>query len=247
MKPEWQEILDRHKDINREDDFRYLLEREKLPEDFIEYYFEKLGVDLVLVFQKLSEDFILRHYDDINYFVNDEETGEIDNCWKFVFMYQDLSEEFLRRPEVVEAIRGGDSFYFDFWESVALNQKLSEQYIRDNNYKLPSATLCLQQDLSEKYMRDFKSTMNWYNIARRQKMSDEFMEEFEDELEPFIEDYYLENPYADPKIKVKYMKAKGIIRVEHREDISQPASSIVRKQEKHEGFLKDLEDLEDLI
>ena len=116
-------------------DWDIFLKLQKLSESFIEKYIDNVNWRHISIYQKLSEDFIEKHCDEVN--------------WNCISRYQTLSEEFIEK-------------YIDKvdWFYISIYQKLSEEFI-------------------EKY----KDKVNWHNISIYQKLSEEFIEKYIDKVD----------------------------------------------------------------
>lgn len=74
----------------------------------------------------------------------------------------------------------------DYWEILTKNQKLSENFIKENINQFRSnyyfANISGYQSLSENFIKEFKDDelINWEYISRYQKLSENFIIEFKD-------------------------------------------------------------------
>ena len=80
---------------------------QKLSEEFIEKYSDRVDWDYISAYQKLSENFIEEHVDKVN--------------WNCISKYQKLSEEFIE--EHVDEVN---------WYCISKYQKLSEEFIEEH-------------------------------------------------------------------------------------------------------------------
>jgi len=70
-----------------------------------------------------------------------------------------------------------------YWKDVSKNQKLSEDFIRENQDKVNWYCISKYQKLSEEFIREFQDKVDWYNISAYQKLSEEFIREFQDKVD----------------------------------------------------------------
>lgn len=131
--------------------------------------------------QKLSEDFIREFQDKVDwwYISSHENLSEIFICefqnkmnWCTISACQKLSESFIR--EFQDKVD---------WEWISKYQKLSENFIREFKNYVYWYCISKYQKLSEGFIREFKYKVSWYCISKYQKLSNEFIEEFKDKLD----------------------------------------------------------------
>ena len=127
-----------------------------LSESFIEKLVEENlfndgAWNLVSAYQILSEPFMEKYQDKIN--------------WFSVSKYQVLSEPFIEK-------------YIDKLNLVHIsqNQKLSETFIEKYQDKLSWHHISKYQKLSEPFIEKFKNKVDWYSISIYQKLSESFIE-----------------------------------------------------------------------
>ena len=131
---------------------------QKLSEDFIREFQDKVCWGSISENQKLSEPFIREFQDKVH--------------WDYISKYQNLSESFIR--EFQDKVD---------WEWISRYQKLSESFIREFQYKVIWVLISAKQKLSESFIREFKDEVRWYWISKCQKLSNEFIEEFKYRLD----------------------------------------------------------------
>ncbi len=129
-------------------------EHQKLSEDFIKEFQNKLNWNCISENQKLSEDFIIEFQNRVN--------------WYRISESQKLSEKFIR--EFQDKV---DWFY------ISKYQKLSEKFIREFQSKVNWYYIVKYQKLSESFIREFKNKVDWGRISEYQKLSKKFRNEFE--------------------------------------------------------------------
>jgi len=77
-----------------------------------------------------------------------------------------------------------------FWTNLATTQKLSEDFMREFQNKLPWYLISSCQKLSEDFIREFQDKVDWETISFRQELSEEFILEFKDKLDlQLVKDY----------------------------------------------------------
>ena len=64
-------------------DWNYISKNQKLSEEFIEKYIDKVNWDCISINQKLSEEFIEKHYDKVN--------------WHYISQFEKVSESFIKK------------------------------------------------------------------------------------------------------------------------------------------------------
>ena len=109
------------------------------------------------MYQKLSEEFIERHQDVIN--------------WDNVSKYQTLSEEFIEKHQ--------DKLW---WSYICSSQILSEPFMEKFQDKIDWNCVSSFQKLSEEFIAKFKDKVNWKAISIYQKLSEEFILEHKGKL-----------------------------------------------------------------
>ena len=68
------------------------------------------------------------------------------------------------------------------WVKISKHQKLSEEFIREFQYKVWWKDISRYQKLSEDFIRAFKDEVCWVTISRYQKLSETFIREFKDKV-----------------------------------------------------------------
>ena len=126
-----EEFIDKYKDKVK---WHWISKCQKLSEKFIEKYNDKVDWNYISEYQKLSEEFIEKHYDKVD--------------WCYISRYQILSKEFIEK--YVDKVE---------WNWISINQKLSEEFIEKHNDKV-----------------------NWYWISKYQKLSEEFRQKHNDKF-----------------------------------------------------------------
>ena len=168
-------------------------------EEFIEEFTakNKLSLDKIPHSQKLSESFIRKHKDIID--------------WHSIIYYQQhISEDFIR--EMIDYIdvkdlshrkHMSDEFINEFkdqldWDEVCQFSELSEKTIEKyEKYIVWSFWFSQNQVLSEDFMRKYKDKLHWDYLSCSQKMSEDFIREFKDRvnitrrlgMQPLSEDF----------------------------------------------------------
>jgi hypothetical protein len=155
-----------------EDDWKNISKNQKLSEDFIREFQDKVNWNMISIYQKLSEDFIREFQDKVN--------------WYFISQNQKLSEKFIR--EFQDKIS---------WTNIFCNQKLSEDFIREFQDKVNWYHISCNQTLSENFIREFQDKVNWKNISIYQKLSEDFIREFQDKIDWYYISYNKELQVSD--------------------------------------------------
>jgi hypothetical protein len=121
---------------------------QKLSEEFIKEFQDKVNWESVSIYQKLSEEFIKEFQDKVN--------------WESVSIYQKLSEEFIK--EFQDKVD---------WYFVSANQKLSEEFIKEFQDKVNWESVSRYQRLSVRFRRKFnlqKPKNNWLYSTVKTKL-----------------------------------------------------------------------------
>ena len=139
-------------------DWTSLSRHNRLTEDFIREFKDKVDWDVISVYQHLSEDFI-REFKDKVY-------------WAGISEYQRLSEDFIR--EFADKVD---------WDYISKYQRLSEDFIREFKNRVDWDWIAKHQHLSEDFIREFADRVDWYRISTYQYLSKEFIDEFKDKLD----------------------------------------------------------------
>ena len=147
-----------YKGLITEEQWKEISMSQKLSEDFIREFQDKVNWDRISRCQKLSEDFIREFQDKVK--------------WGWISMYQNLSEDFIRefQDKVV-------------WRFISERQNLSESFIRDFQDKVDWEAISKYQNLSEDFIREFQDNVNWDGILKYQKLSESFIREYQDKVE----------------------------------------------------------------
>ena len=165
------------------DDWYYLSGHERLTEDFIREFADKVDWYIVSRYQYLSENFIRELKDMVDWswisesqhlsenFIR-EFTDKVD--WGCISMYQHLSEDFIR--EFQDRVD---------WVYISNSQHLSEDFIREFQDKVDWYWVSVDQHLSESFFREFKDRLSWYGISKYQHLSEDFIREFADRVDWF--------------------------------------------------------------
>jgi len=75
--------------------------------------------------------------------------------------------------------------YFNFWDSISIYGKLSENFIREFKNKLNWYYISIYQTLSENFIREMQDKVSWPLLAsfHKNNMSKQFILEFQNKLE----------------------------------------------------------------
>ena len=71
------------------------------------------------------------------------------------------------------------------WGYISKCQKLSENFIREFQYKVNWSYISRYQKLSENFIGKFQTNVNWDYISEHQKLSENFIREFQNKIEWF--------------------------------------------------------------
>lgn len=154
------------KGLNKKE-WQYLLSHFNFPEDYLEEIYSKIPTDLdsykylpgwvelriscILTHQKLSEDFIERHMDEI------KEYG----CFGQLFTHQTLSESF------IEKYAGNNPLT---WENISRYQKLSDEFIDRHADDVDWTCISEYQTLSEETMLQHIDDIDWGYVSGSQEI-----------------------------------------------------------------------------
>ena len=133
---------------------------QKLGLAFIKKYIRLLRLDFLAEFQVLDDAIINEIFDGL-----DEATKAL------IGQYQNISDELIETLD--------DEI---LWDTVTINKKLSESFIKKNLHKLDKSLVLMYQTLSEEFLKEHKKYFHFNNISMYQKLSEEFIEEYKDEL-----------------------------------------------------------------
>jgi len=143
------EIIKKYKDNDDDFEWEYISKYQKLSEEFIREFQDKVYWYGILTYQNLSEDFIREFKDKVS--------------WYYLSINQKLSEEFIREFQ--------DKVY---WCWISKYQKLSEEFIREFQDKVCWNYISMYQKLSENFMKEFnlkKFKNNWLYISKEDKLN----------------------------------------------------------------------------
>lgn len=127
---------------------------EQFSEDFILQFHDKLPLQDVLYFQKLSEETLSKLFE-----ISDDKFILMDTPFN-----QNLSETFIEKfKDKID------------WYGVCNNQKLSEDFIRKYQDKVDWETISYRQKLSEEFIEEFSHKLDWQCISEEQNLSKEFI------------------------------------------------------------------------
>lgn len=71
------------------------------------------------------------------------------------------------------------------WNFIPVKYKLTEEFMRDCQFKLDWSNISRFQTLSEEFIREFQDKISWYYINKYQKLSEKFIKEFQHKLDIF--------------------------------------------------------------
>ena len=158
-------------------DWNNISKHQKLSENFIREFQDKVNWCNISYKQKLSEEFIREFQDKFN--------------WESISRNQKLSEDFIREfqcevdwESISKSQKLSEDFIREFqdkvhWSRISESQKLSEDFIREFQYKVNRFSISIYQNLSEDFIREFKNKVDWDRISECQKLSDDFIKEFD--------------------------------------------------------------------
>ena len=139
---------------------------QKLSELFIEKHCDKVNWYLISKYQTLSEEFIEKHKDKV--------------YWYNISRYQTLSEDFIEKhcDEV-------DWYRISEYQKLSEDfiEKLSEDFIEKYKDKLNWWYISKYQKLSESFIEKHYDKVDWYNISRYQKLSESFIKKYSDKVD----------------------------------------------------------------
>ena len=180
-------------------DWWYISVFQKLSEDFIREFQDKVWWSWISEYQKLSEDFIREFQDKVD--------------WRMISRYQTLSEEFIR--EFADKVN---------WYYISMFEKLSEPFIREFQDTVDWKNISTYQKLSERFIQEFQDNFDWYSISTYQKLSEDFLREYKDKVnwwyisryqklsEDFIREFNINNEFGDVKGKSWLYKDKEFLK-----------------------------------
>ena len=150
----------------------------KIPESWWIKFVENESVikklwDIISTFQKLSEEFIERHFKELNYYSISE--------------YQKLSEEFIEKYSKKLS-----------WYSISKFQHLSEEFVERHSDKVNWHFISKFQKLSDDFIERHSDNVDWYYISIYKKVSEDFIEKHSD-----IVNWYLILMYQNLSEKFK--------------------------------------------
>ena len=128
------------------DDISYY---QKLSEEFIEKYVDKIEWWYISRYQKLSESFIEKHIDKVD--------------WVCISISQKLSEVFIEKH--IDKIN---------WRYISQCQTLSESFIEKHDDKVNWWYISKYQKLSESFIEKYIDKVYWCGILVGQELSEEF-------------------------------------------------------------------------
>ena len=126
----------------------------------------------ILLYQKLSEDFIEKFKNRVD--------------WHIISLYQKLSEDFIEKFEN----------RID-WNFISSYQKLSEDFIEKFKNRVNWHLISRYQKLSESFIEKFKNYVDWYFIKKHQKLSEDFIEKYNLEIPENNTNYMTKKEISD--------------------------------------------------
>jgi hypothetical protein len=105
-------------------------------------------MEYVLQYQTLSESFIRKHQDELN--------------WYFVFGFQDLTEDFIR--EFIDKIDRNNA-----WENLFKKQTLSDKFIEEFAHKVDWNDVSTSQKLPLTSIIKYTKYLNWNKVYYNNK------------------------------------------------------------------------------
>ena len=122
---------------------------QKLSEEFIEKYSDRVDWNYMSRYQKLSEEFIEKYSDRVN--------------WDYISAYQKLSENFIE--EHVDEVD---------WHYISKCQKLSEEFIEKYSDRVIWDYMSSYQKLSEEFIEKYSDRVIWKYVSAYQIITPEF-------------------------------------------------------------------------
>lgn len=143
-----------------EEEWKLILQKENLSEDFLREHHSVVNWDWVCHFQTLYESLIR----DFKEWVE----------WPEISSQKGLSESFIR--EFQEYV---------YWDRISVFQTLSESFIREFEELVDWNCISAFQCLSEDFIREFQNKVDWSEISGKQLFSDSFFDEFKTSINHF--------------------------------------------------------------
>lgn len=168
----------------------------KLDEELIGEYLKVLPLGYIFKYQKMSEEFLNEHFDDLsNYTAILLETHELPE-----YMLEKILELYKsRRMENT------------FWSSLPIHQKLSQSFVEKHEDEINWASFSTYQKIDDPdFVNKYMDKISWINVRDNIKMTEEafiekymecdpdvfryqrFSKEFIKNLDPVIFDYFFE-------------------------------------------------------
>jgi len=191
------------------------ISKARLSEDLIEDYKYCVDWTEVSMHSRLSENFIRKHVNDVNWEKISEWQRTLSEDfirqyqdmvnWKFISQYQKLSEKFM--DEFADKI---DWFY------ASKSQKMSEGFIAKHRDDVDWGRISRYQVLSMYFIRQYKNYVKWNSIFMYQKTSEKFKEEFAEFYQPYEDK--LKKKGKGVRAQKRKMAAKAVLEDEWRKE-----------------------------
>jgi len=69
------------------------------------------------------------------------------------------------------------------WDYISSDNKLSEGFMKEFQYKINWEWISCNQKLSENFIIEFQDKVDWFWISGEQKLSEDFIREFKDKVD----------------------------------------------------------------
>jgi hypothetical protein len=135
-----------------------------LSEDFILVHWNKLDINDIYKYQKITAIIAYRYKDQIDWTmlvkntVLDEDVIHVVRFvinWPLVCQYQKLTENFMI----------SHAGFID-WRIISMYQELSNEFMRKYFNKLDIQNICLFQNLSIDFIREYESDLDWSMLVK---------------------------------------------------------------------------------
>ena len=154
---------------------------QKLSENFIEKYKNKLAWSEIIINQELSEGFIERNIDKLllsDIFLN--QSVSEDFIKKYVNLYDKLDYSIIEKQKVPVELA---EKYPDKLFAYIKYQKIDIEFIEKHESEIDFKTLSYQyEDIPEDILERHQDELFWYELSKCKRLSNEFIEKHKDSL-----------------------------------------------------------------
>lgn len=185
--------------------------------------------DMIAVYPLLTEDFIARYENNLNWNLISCYQGNLSESfirqyqneydWLYGLIHQPVSESFIREFSgkviwrwIIPYQVLSENFIKEIldkldWEFISSHQILSENFIRENSYRVDWDKISSCQNISESFIETFEKEIIWCNLLRSKELSENFIRKHKEHFYNYYDGY--KNLVKTQKISLSLARELG--------------------------------------